>query len=32
MTNKELVRINGPHITLVDRTGLEDLAEGESKL
>ena len=32
MTNKELVRINGPHITLVDRTGLEDLAEGETKL
>jgi CRP/FNR family transcriptional regulator len=32
MTTKELVRINGPHIAILDRTGLEDLAEGESKL
>jgi CRP-like cAMP-binding protein len=32
MTNKELVRINGPQIVILDRTGLEDLAEGESKL
>jgi CRP-like cAMP-binding protein len=32
MTNKELVRINGPHIVILDRTGLEDLAEGESRL
>jgi CRP/FNR family transcriptional regulator len=30
--SKELVRINGPHITILDRTGLEDLAEGETKL
>jgi CRP-like cAMP-binding protein len=32
MTSRELVRINGPQITILDRTGLEDLAEGESKL
>jgi CRP-like cAMP-binding protein len=32
MTSGELVRINGPQITILDRTGLEDLAEGESKL
>jgi len=32
MANKELVRINGPQIAILDRTGLEDLAEGESKL
>jgi CRP-like cAMP-binding protein len=32
MANKELVRINGPKITIIDRTGLEDLAEGESRL
>ncbi len=32
MANRELVRINGPQIAILDRTGLEDLAEGESKL
>jgi CRP/FNR family transcriptional regulator len=32
MASKELVRINGPLITILDRTGLEDLAEGETKL
>ena len=32
MTTRELVRINGPQITILDRAGLEDLAEGESKL
>jgi len=32
MGGRELVRINGPRITILDRTGLEDLAEGESKL
>jgi CRP/FNR family transcriptional regulator len=32
MANKELVRINGPQISILDRAGLEDLAEGESKL
>ena len=32
MANKELVRINGPQIAILDRTGLEDLAEGETKL
>jgi len=32
MGSKELVRINGPQITILDRTGLEDLAEGETKL
>ena len=32
MGSKELVRINGPQITILDRTGLEDLAEGEIKL
>jgi len=32
MANKALVRINGPQITILDRTGLEDLAEGEAKL
>jgi CRP-like cAMP-binding protein len=32
MANKEFVRINGPQIVILDRTGLEDLAEGESKL
>ena len=32
MGSKELVRINGPEITILDRTGLEDLAEGETKL
>jgi len=32
MANKELVSINGPQIAILDRTGLEDLAEGETKL
>ena len=32
MANKGLVRINGPQIVILHRTGLEDLAEGESKL
>jgi CRP/FNR family transcriptional regulator len=32
LANKELARINGPQIVILDRTGLEDLAEGESKL
>ena len=32
MGGKELVRINGPQITILDRPGLEDLAEGETKL
>ena len=32
IANKALVRINGPQITILDRTGLEDLAEGETKL
>ena len=32
MASKELVRISGPLITILDRTGLEDLAEGETKL
>ena len=32
MTIKGLVRINGPQIFILDRTGLENLAEGESKL
>ena len=32
MTSRELVIINGPQITILDRAGLEDLAEGESKL
>lgn len=32
MGSKELIRINGPQITILDRTGLEDLAEGETKL
>jgi len=32
MGSKELVRINGPQIVILDRTGLEDLAEGETKL
>ena len=32
MANKELVRINGPQIVILDRRGLEDLAEGETKL
>ncbi len=32
MVSKELIRISGPQITILDRTGLEDLAEGEVKL
>jgi len=32
MANKELITINGPQIAILDRTGLEDLAEGETKL
>jgi len=32
MTNRELIRINGPQVAILDRTGLEDLAEGETKL
>ena len=32
MGSRELVRINGPQISIIDRRGLEDLAEGESKL
>ena len=32
MTSRKLIRIKGPQVTILDRTGLEDLAEGESKL
>jgi CRP/FNR family transcriptional regulator len=32
MANKEIVKINGPEVTIVNRAGLEDLAEGETKL
>lgn len=32
MGSNDLVRINGPRITILDRPGLEDLAEGESRL
>ena len=32
MDSKELVRVNGPQIEILDRSGLEDLAEGEVKL
>ncbi len=32
MGSREIVRINGPEITILDRTGLEGLAEGETKL
>ena len=32
MANRELVTINGPQIVILDRTGLEELAEGETKL
>ena len=32
MGSKELVEISGPRITILNRTGLEDLAEGETKL
>lgn len=32
LSQKELISINGPKIIILDRTGLEYLAEGESKL
>lgn len=32
MGSRDLVRINGPEIVILDREGLEDLAEGETKL
>ena len=32
LSQKELISINGPRIMILDRTGLEYLAEGESKL
>ena len=32
MGSSDIVRINGPEIIILDRTGLEDLAEGETKL
>ena len=32
MASKEIVIINGPEVTIVNRAGLEDLAEGETKL
>ena len=32
MSSRELIRIDGPQITILDRTGLEYLAEGEVKL
>ena len=32
MGSRELISVNGPRITILDRTGLEDLAEGEVKL
>lgn len=32
MASRELVRTNGPRVVILDRTGLEDLAEGETKL
>jgi CRP/FNR family transcriptional regulator len=32
MGSRELVRINGPEIVILDRASLEDLAEGETKL
>jgi CRP/FNR family transcriptional regulator len=32
LSQKELISINGPKIMILDRTGLEYLAEGESKL
>jgi CRP/FNR family transcriptional regulator len=32
MDSKKLVEINGPRITILNRIGLEDLAEGETKL
>jgi len=32
MANSGLIQVSGPQVTIVDRTGLEDLAEGERKL
>ena len=32
MAGNELIRMNGPHIVILDRIGLEELAEGETKL
>lgn len=32
MGNKELISVNGPQVVILDREGLEDLAEGETKL
>ena len=32
LSQKELVNIQGPKILILDRMGLEDLAEGETKL
>jgi CRP/FNR family transcriptional regulator len=32
MGSKDIIKINGPQITILDRTGLEDLAEGKTKL
>jgi CRP/FNR family transcriptional regulator len=32
LSSRELARIQGPHIVILDREGLEGLAEGESKL
>ena len=32
MASRELVRVSGPRVVILDRAGLEDLAEGESKL
>ena len=32
MTKQGLIQINGPHITILDPDGLEDLADGESRL
>ena len=32
MANRELIRVNGPQVAILDRTGLEELAEGETKL
>jgi len=32
MGGRELVRVDGPQVTILDRSGLEDLAEGETKL
>ena len=32
MANRKLIHITGPKVAILDRTGLEDLAEGEIKL